>query len=462
MKEELLTILRPYHQEHLLAFWDELDQEEQAHLAEQIKAIDLALITKMYAACGTETNHSQNTLLAEPPVAVRMGASTDVDQRAAEQAGLAALADGTVGVALVAGGQGSRLGFDHPKGMYPIGPISGSTLFDILFGKVIATRSRAKASVPIYLMTSPATHQETLAYLNREQNFGIPAAEIMVFCQGTMPAVDATNGKLLLKSKSSLFLSPDGHGGMLAALNRCEALRDMQRRGIKHLFYFQVDNPLATVCDPALIGHHILARSEYTLQVIAKQAPEDKVGNVVQLEGQTQIIEYSDLPAETANLRNPDGSLKLWAGSIAVHVFDVDFLCRLAVQRDALPIHYARKMVNFVDSDGKICQPIEPNAIKFEQFIFDLLPSASSTITVEVDPAMAFAPLKNGPGEKTDTAEHVQQQLMHFYRQTLRAAGLQVAETARVEIDPRFALTPGLLKNKIAAGSVIKDGTYVH
>ncbi len=461
MKEDLLKILQPYHQEHLLAFWDELDQSQQGRLAEQIKTVDLPRVAEMYSACCEETTGSQDASRAEPPLAIRVGETNDADAQEAERAGLAALAEGTVGVALVAGGQGSRLGFDHPKGMYPIGPISGATLFDILLGKVIATRTRANAPVPIYLMTSPATHQETISYLKREQNFGIPASEIMVFCQGTMPAVDATTGKLLLESKGSLFLSPDGHGGMLSALSRCAALEDMRQRGIKHLFYFQIDNPLATVCDPTFIGHHILSKSEYTLQVIAKQKPEDKVGNVVRLNGKTQIIEYSDLPPEAANLRNPDGSLKLWAGSIAVHVFDVDFLCRSAAQKDALPIHFARKKVNFVNSTGDVCQPDQPNAIKFEQFIFDLLPAASKSITVEVDPAMAFAPLKNGPGGEADTAEHVQQQLMKFHRHLLRAAGLQVKETARVEIDPRFGITPAILRDKIATGTIITDGTYL-
>ncbi len=462
MKEELLNILRPYDQEHLVSFWDELDEKQQLHLATQVKGIDLARVAEMYSQCCDEIGHAKSALRAGPPVAVRMSDLGGAETKEAEEVGLAALAEGTVAVALVAGGQGSRLGFNHPKGMYPIGPLSSASLFDILLGKVAATGAFADASIPVYLMTSPATHDETLAYLKDTQNFGIPESEMTVFCQGTLPAVDATSGKLLLESKDSLFLSPDGHGGMLSALEQCQALRDMQQRGIKHLFYFQIDNALATVCDPVLIGHHILAKSQYTLQVIAKQEPEDKVGNVVQVDGQTQIIEYSDLPAEAANLRNTDGSLKLWAGSIAVHVFDVDFLCRMARQTNALPVHCARKKVAFVDSEGYIIQPEEPNAIKFEQFIFDLLPYASQTITVEVDPAMAFAPLKNGAGAAMDTAEHVQQQLVHFYRQMFAAAGLQVNEAARVEVDPRFALTSAALKQRIPAGSIVKEDTYFH
>lgn len=462
MKEELLTVLRPYQQEHLLAFWDELDEKQKSQLAAQVKKIDLSRVAQMYSQSCDKLGQGHSALSAQPPAAVRMSDTSKVDKQEAEKTGLAALSEGTVAVALVAGGQGSRLGFDHPKGMYPIGPLSDASLFDILLGKVAATSALAGASIPVYLMTSPATHEETLACLERAHNFGISTSEMTVFCQGTLPAVDAKTGKLILESKDSLFLSPDGHGGMLHALEKCQALQDMERRGIKHLFYFQVDNPLATVCDPVLIGHHILAQSEYTLQVIAKQDPEDKVGNVVQVDGQTKIIEYSDLPAEVARLRNADGSLKLWAGSIAVHIFDVDFLCRMAQQVNALPVHYARKKVAFINSDGHLEEPSEPNAIKFEQFIFDLLPFASQTITVEVDPAMAFAPLKNGPGASTDTAEHVQQQMMHFYRKMLHAAGIQVDEATRVEIDPRFALTSDELKKKLAAVSFVENDTYFH
>jgi UDP-N-acetylglucosamine/UDP-N-acetylgalactosamine diphosphorylase len=134
----------------------------------------------------------------------------------------------------------------------------------------------------------------------------------------------------------------------------------------------------------------------------------------------------------------------------------------MAQQVNALPVHYARKKVAFINSDGHLEEPSEPNAIKFEQFIFDLLPFASQTITVEVDPAMAFAPLKNGPGASTDTAEHVQQQMMHFYRKMLHAAGIQVDEATRVEIDPRFALTSDELKKKLAAVSFVENDTYFH
>ena len=461
MNEKLLQHLRTYQQEHLLAFWHELDEVQQAKLASQIESIDLERITEMYRLGASGKSLSIDPCNANPPSAVRLG-DGDRQESEAERVGSEALAAGTVAVALVAGGQGSRLGFDHPKGMYPIGPISGDSLFDILLGKVVATGQMFDAQIPVYLMTSPATDEETGRYLEESQYFGMPPEDVKLFCQGTFPAVDAATGELLLATKGELFLSPDGHGGMLAALARSGALEDMQQRGIKHLFYFQVDNPLATVCDPGLIGHHILASSEYTLQVVAKQQSEDKVGNVVELEGKTRIIEYSDLPEEAANLRNDDGSLKLWAGSIAVHIFDVDFLCRTAESENSLPVHVARKKVPFVDADGHQRDPEQPNAIKFEQFIFDLLPYAAEAITVEVDPARAFAPLKNGPGSATDTAKHVQQQLMHYHRCMLREAGFRVDDAIRVEINPRFAMTPEMLRSKIPRETEITKDTYFH
>ena len=149
----------------------------------------------------------------------------------------------------VAGGQGSRLGFDHPKGMYPIGPVSGASLLQIHFEKALAAARRYGAAVPIYMMTSPVTHDEQVAFLDEHNRFGLPADDVVLFCQGTMPAVDAATGKLLLAAKDSLFLSPDGHGGTVAALAASGAIEHMRRRGIEHLFYLQVDNPLTPIGD---------------------------------------------------------------------------------------------------------------------------------------------------------------------------------------------------------------------
>ncbi len=287
-----------------------------------------------------------------------------------------ALRAGQLGVILVAGGQGTRLGFDHPKGLFPIGPLSGKTLFQIHVEKIVAAGRRYGVRIPLYLMTSPATHDETVAFFTAHERFGLPADDLFVFRQGTMPAIDAQNGRVLLATPGQVAASPDGHGGTLAALARSGALQDIERRGIGHLFYLQVDNPLVDICGREFVGYHLLAGAEFSTQVIAKRDPLDRVGNVVQVDGRLMVIEYSDLPHEAARRRNADGSLAIWAGSIAVHVMDRAFLRRLAGMADALPFHIANKKVSAVDALGKDAQPRQQSAIKFERFIFDLMPRA--------------------------------------------------------------------------------------
>ena len=249
-----------------------------------------------------------------------------VDQ--ARQRGDSALLDGEVGVVLVAGGQGTRLGFDQPKGMFPIGPVSDRTLFQIFADRLRAVNRNYSVVVPLYLMTSDATDDATREYFEKNDYLGLPPESVKIFKQGTMPAVDAESGNLLLDSVDSLALSPDGHGGTVAALVRSGSLDDAASRGIRHLCYIQVDNPLVALCDPVFIGHHLLAESEMTSQVVRKRYPKEKVGNVVVVDGRMEIIEYSDLPDEAAEKVESDGNLRFWAGSIAVHVIDVGFLRR--------------------------------------------------------------------------------------------------------------------------------------
>ncbi len=465
-KRQLLDMLTPWGQEHLLAFWDELPPTDRCVLAAQIRSIDFQQIARLYrdATAGLDRSHEDTASLArraEPPPAIRLGdANPKFSLDDAVRRGAAALRGGKLGVVLVAGGQGTRLGFDHPKGLYPIGPVSGVTLFQILFEKLIAVNRRYEVRIPLYLMTSPATHEETADALVRHERFGLAADDLHVFCQGTMPAVDAATGQLLLEEEGRLALSPDGHGGMLAALDKCGALADIRQRGLEQLFYMQVDNPLVEVCDPAFIGYHLLAGSELSTQVVAKRTPLDRVGNVVSVDGKLRIIEYSDLPDDAAQARNSDGSLKLWAGNIAVHVFDVAFLVRMSQGDNRLPFHVARKKVAHVDSSGRVIEPREPNAIKFEQFIFDLLPAAQNAIVVEVDEATSFAPLKNAPGETRDSPETVKAQIAALHRTWLREAGAMVDDNTAVEISPLFALDANELRGRIKSGLRVKQATY--
>lgn len=459
MKDALALRLAAFGQEHLLRFWDELSPCAQDDLIAEIEAVDFAELAALYQHQATTSDAVARARRATPPPAFRLHDNSERRQ-AARQRGAAALAAGEVGVVLVAGGQGTRLGFNKPKGMYPIGPISQASLFEILLAKTQAVGRRYGAAIPLLLMTSPATHAETVSYLGVNNEFGFAAGDLSVFCQGTMPALDLATGRVLLADKGHLQLSPDGHGGTLRALERNGLLDAMRERGIRQLFYMQIDNPLVSVCDPEFIGLHLLEGSEVSTQVIAKQAPSDRVGNVVLVDGLVQIIEYSDLPDDVAELREPDGSLRFWAGNTAVHVFEVDFLLRAAQEADALPYHLARKKVPYVDASGQLIDPAEPNAIKFERFIFDLLPAAKKAIVVEIDARREFAPVKNAPGEASDSPETVQTQMIALHREWLTAAGARVAPEVAVEISPRFALDAAELAAKIEPGLRVTEPRY--
>lgn len=461
MKDELLAILGRHGQEHLLAFWDQLDAAGQESLARQIRAVDWPLIERLFRGRDDQGDLRRLAERAGPPPAFRLQtAENRFTPQQARPRGRQAIAAGHLGVIVVAGGQGTRLGFDHPKGTFPIGPVSGRTLFEIHVEKILATGRRYGVRIPLWLMTSPATHDETVEFFSRHDRFGLAAEDLRIFCQGTMPAVDAANGKVLLEEPDRLALSPDGHGGTLAALLGSGALDEVEQRGIRHLFYLQVDNPLVDVCSPEFVGYHLLSGSEMSTQVIAKRDPRERVGNVVQIDGRLMVIEYSDLPDEVARRRNPDGSLAIWAGSIAVHVIDTALLRRMADRADALPFHVARKKVTCVDSTGQRLEPQQPNAIKFERFIFDLIPWAHHAIVAEVDTAEAFAPLKNGPGTKQDSPEKVKAQMVALHRKWLRQAGAEVADGVDVEISPLWALDAEELAEKTPPGTRVTEPTF--
>jgi UDP-N-acetylglucosamine/UDP-N-acetylgalactosamine diphosphorylase len=461
MKESLERRLAPFGQRHLLAFWDLLTEPERQSLADQIAQVDFAALAELVKKEHEPADTAALASRAEPPPTFRLGASDNRFPAAAPRtAAIEAFSRGQVGAILVAGGQGTRLGFPHPKGMFPIGPVSRAPLFRILFEKLLALEKRYRARVPLYLMTSPATHEETIAYLEEQRRFGLAADDVHVFCQAQMPAVGIGTGRLLLEEKGRLALSPDGHGGMLAALAKSGGLADMARRGLRHLLYFQVDNPIAEFCDPEFLGYHIMARSEMTSQVVRKSDPLERVGNVVSVDGHLQVIEYSDLPEQVARLTNPDGSLRFWAGSIAVHIFRREFLERMQSSGGGLPFHVAKKKVPSIDAVGRRIEPQSPNAIKFERFIFDLLPSAARAIVVEIEAAKGFAPVKNAPGEKQDAPEAVQAAMIALHTEWLRQAGATVAQGTPVEISPLFALDAAELAGKIAPGLHVTQATY--
>lgn len=469
VRSQLLEKLAPIGQQHLLAFWDRLSTAERERLAWHVGGIDVDVFRDLKAeferceAASGDTKSKWVALAArvEPPPAMRPdGKGVRFTPDTARTVGAELLRAGQVGMILVAGGLGTRLGFDRPKGLFEIGPLSRRSLFQVLLEQLLAVRRRYGVSIPLYVMTSPATDEVTRRYLAEHRWFGLPPDDCHIFCQGTMWTVDENFERILLEAPGSLFLGPDGHGGMLAALARSGLLADAQRRGVKHFFYGQIDNPLLQVCDELFLGSHVLAGSEMTTQVVRKRDPLERLGNVVSFDGKVRVIEYSDLPDEFARQTNADGSLKLWAGNLAVHALDVEFLARAARQKGALPFHYAKKKVQCLDSAGNTVNPEKPNAIRFEKFIFDLLPLAKNALVVEVNAAEAFAPVKNSDEEATDNPGSAKAAMTAQARRRLRAAGFQVGDDIAVEINPLWADTVDTIREKLPPGTVVREPTY--
>lgn len=446
-------------QGHLLAHWENLSPAQQSHLLMQIESIDFTLLTELKQGAGYLPNATVFADRALPPDAVSLGQPyRGVSHREAVEEGNRAIAAGKVAMILVAGGQGTRLGFDKPKGMFPIGPVSRRTLFEMHVDSLRAAMQRFHVSIPLLIMTSPATDAATRDYFEEHQRLGLSPEDLFLFQQGTMPAIDAPSGRILMESPWELALSPDGHGGVVKALLQSGSMDAMRSRGIEYFFYAQVDNPMVRACDPGLIGYHRIAESQMTTQVVRKRSAKERVGNVVQIDGRTHIIEYSDLPDSLAEQTLPDGTLKLWAGNIAVHVFDRTFLETSASQ--SLPFHQALKTVPYVDADGNRHQPTSPNAIKYERFVFDLLPAAERTLVVEGDAFEVFAPVKNGDGAATDTPTTARQAISRLHASWLERAGATIQEEIQVEIHPMWAWDADEVLNKMQRPCTISADTY--
>lgn len=432
---DLVRRLRLHGQDHVLSGWDRLTTHERASFVGQLAGIDLAELDALY-----KRKDEPHTVL--PPrerIAPLPVESGDALPPSAIAAGEDALRRGQIAALVVAGGQGSRLGFDKPKGMFPVGPVSGASLFQVHAEKVLALSRKYGNPVPLLVMTSPATHTDTEAFFRDNRYFGLPAGQVTFFQQASMPALDLATGKLLLDGPGSLFLSPNGHGGTLTALADSGLLADLKARGVRHVFYFQVDNPLVDVCDPAFVGRHIETGSEASSKIVFKEKPEEKVGVYALVDGRCGIIEYSDLPAEMAAEREPSGELRFRAGSPAIHVFSVPFLERVTTGAGRLAYHVARKKVPHYDpATGGMVTPDQENALKFELFVFDALPLAERWLAVSVRREDEFAPLKNATG--SDSPEAVRRAIADRSARWLTAAGVEVPAGTPVEVRPVFAL----------------------
>ena len=451
---EVMAALRAAGQGHTLRWWDELDPAGRARLMAQLRSVDLDGLRALIADVRAGRINPAPSGRPELPDYVRLP-NTPEEKSAREKARAAGkhlLRAGKVAAVMVAGGQGTRLGFDAPKGTFPIGPVSSRSLFQVHAERILATRRRYGGALPWYIMTSDATDRPTKEYFEQHARFGLPREDVRFFQQRMMPALDR-NFRLVLVAKDRILLSPNGHGGTLSALAESGMLDDMERRSIEEISYFQVDNGLAPAADPVFLGGHSLAGAEMSSKALWKREPEEPIGAFVRVGDTIVVREYSDLTREQMRERTAGGSLLYGFGSIALHALRVDFVRTETQSGFKLPFHLAEKSSPFLDESGALVQPKERNVYKFETFIFDALRDTRRTVVLEVRREEEFSPLKNATGK--DSPETCRRDLSALYASWLEQAGVRVPRDERgapkhpIEISPLFALDAAELAGKV-------------
>src|SRR5262245_5818232 len=433
-------------QGQVFRFWSRLTAEQRAELVSDALEVDLAEIARLGRELLTA---KRGTALAAsispaPHIALPGSGGSAREWEEATRIGEQALRDGRVACFTVAGGQGTRLGYQGPKGLFPVTPVTGKSLFQVFAEKLCAAQRTYGRELPWLIMTSHGNHEPTANFLGQHRYFGLRPEQVHLFRQGRMPAVDF-EGRILLERPGRIALSPDGHGGSLRALAKSSGLERLERGRIDVISYFQVDNPLVPCVDPAFIGLHLMRGSDMSSLAVAKASASERVGVFCLRGGRLAVVEYSDLPEELSTRTDERGRLVYGLGSIAVHLLSTSFARRMVEQSEAgLPFHRADKAIPSVDDAGAEQVPSGPNGVKFEMFVVDALPFAGDPIVVEARREEKFSPVKNAAG--ADSPESCRRHQMRLFADWMRAAGIAIpvdaegVPTLRVEISPLFAV----------------------
>lgn len=438
------SLLKENNQMQLANFANELNTEQAAILEKQINEIDWREINQLIKDYVLEKKQIPLPQNIEPaPYYPYPTKDQNLLKKysKANDFGAELIRRGKVALLTVAGGQGTRLGFDGPKGTYPITPITAKTFFQYFAEKIQGAQRKYNSELKWLIMTSPANDTATKNFFQKNNFFGLKNENIHFFVQGTMP-VFSYDGKILMESKFSLALSPNGHGGAIQALRKASLLDFLSEKGIEFVSYFQIDNLIVPILDTLFIGLHALEGSEVSSRMLAKTGPFEKLGNFCISNGKLYIIEYSDFPEELATKRDKNGTLLFISGSPAIHIFSVNFLKKISDPKTnlKLPWHRADKKVSFINENGDLIKPEKNNAVKLETFIFDTLPLAEKTIIFEGLRDEIFSPTKNPTG--VDSVESARNMLSEKDARLLEKAGIKCPRKDNGSLDCIIELNP--------------------
>ncbi|KAL3909660.1 MAG: hypothetical protein SGILL_008000 [Bacillariaceae sp.] len=420
-------------QEHVFDHVDILSAEEKTTLLEQLNDIQVESIATLVEAARKDSNSSDDLMIT--PFSKHVGRTTNKEESSrAYETGIAAIERGQVAALVLAGGQGTRLGFDGPKGLYDIGLPSGRTLFQLLAERLLRLKKISVASyndtmtanlpsLPFYIMTSPINHEETIRYFAEEHNFGLPKEDVLFFRQGMLPCL-TEDEKIIMETAGKVAMAPDGNGGIYPSLQKSGMLDDMTRRGIKYLHVFSIDNALTTIADPVFVGYCINQNADCGNKVVWKSGPHEKVGVIAEKDGKPCVVEYSEISSEMAERVDANGRLVFGAGNICNHFYTLDFLRDKIMPNLGNLYHVARKKIPCYDEKSQqTVKPESNNGIKMESFIFDIFPLSERMAVLDAEREDEFSPVKNAPGSASDSPDTARQHLSKQAKKWVSNAG---------------------------------------
>jgi len=442
--DEQLTALRvnyvEHGQGHVFQFYDKglLNNDEKLSLLRNVQTINVPYAKECFASTKVEQPVDEFAVFNQTTIVDTCDAK---EQKQWYDEGLRLVSEGKVGAILMAGGQGTRLGSSDPKGMYDIGLPSHKSLFQLQAERITKLKQLAatvhgkeQVSLPWYVMTSNATHTATVDFFTKNNYFGLPKQDVFFFTQDELPAF-SSDGKIVMASKHSIAMAPNGNGGIYRALNVSGALDDMKSRGVDHLHVFGVDNVLVKVCDPSFVGYSALKNLSCANKVTLRVDPKEKVGTMCLRNGMPSVVEYSEISVELSSKKGEDGQLLFNAANIANHYFTRDTLVKVANAK--LPFHVAVKKIPSVNDQGE-AQPIE--GVKMEMFIFDAFAMCPDMRAFAVSREGEFSPVKNAPNQSLpDSPDTARVDVSRYHKMLAKKAGATFeneADNALFELSP--------------------------
>ena len=392
--KDAIEILKTYNQDHIIKLLNKLEGKKKQELIEQIMKIDFQQIHELYENTKKEIEIKENKI--ESIDYLDKSKLSKDEKEKLDNLGAEIIKNGKYAVVTMAGGQGTRLGHNGPKGTFKLDVYGkGKYLFEILAENLKEANKKYNTQIPWYIMTSKENNKDTVDFLKKHNYFGYPKDKVRIFMQSELPLVDI-NGKLLIDKNYKIKEASDGNGGTYSSLRASGCLAEMKENGIKWVFIGGVDNALLKMVDETLLGLAIDKNVQIASKSVVKANPHEKVGVFCKMNGHPKIIEYAELPEKMAEEVDKNGELKFGESNILCHLFTIDAIEKAS--EETLMYHSAFKKNSYIDENGKEVIPDEPNSYKFESFIFDAFEFFDDMALLRVKREEEFAPVKNKEG----------------------------------------------------------------